>query len=156
MPMNRLREYLDEHEAEYVIISHSKAYTAQKIASSAHISGHQVAKSVILKVDGKMIMAVVPASHRVNMSRLKRMLGAESVELAKETEFQRFFPDCEVGAMPPFGNLYDLNVYVDRSLSQDDVIAFNACSHNELVRMAYKDFEKLVNPHIIDCTFEHV
>lgn len=103
-----------------------------------------------------MIMAVVPASHRVNMSRLKRMLGAESVELAKETEFQRFFPDCEVGAMPPFGNLYDLNVYVDRSLSQDDVIAFNACSHNELVRMAYKDFEKLVNPHIIDCTFEHV
>jgi len=156
MPMNRLREYLDEHGTEYVIVSHSKAYTAQKIAASAHISGHQVAKSVILNVDGKMIMVVVPASHRVNMNRLKRMLGAESVDLAREPKFQRLFPDCEVGAMPPFGNLYNLDVYVDRSLTEDDVIAFNACSHNELVRMAYKDFEKLVNPHIIDCTFEHV
>lgn len=156
MPMNRLREYLDEHDMEYVVISHSKAYTAQKVAAAAHIPGKLIAKSVILNVDGKMVMAVVPAPHRVNLNRMKRMLGAESVELARESEFQQIFPDCEIGAMPPFGNLYNMDVYVDRSLTEDDVIVFNACSHNELVRMAYKDFEKLVNPHLIDCTFEYV
>ena len=155
MALDRLRQYLDDHDTEYVVVSRSKAYTAQKIAASAHISGKQVAKSVILNADEKMVMVVVPAPHRVDLNRMKNILKAEVVSLAKEVEFQRQFPDCETGAMPPFGNLYEMDVFVDKSLTEDEVIAFNACSHRELVRMAFKDFEKLVKPVVIDCTLHY-
>ena len=149
MPLNKLKNFLDEHETKYVVISHSPAYTAQGIAASAHISGKEVAKTVIIKVDGKLIMAVLPASSKVDLNHFKNITGASNVELAKEEEFRDVFPDCELGAMPPFGNLYDLDVLAAESLTKDEEIAFNAGSHKELIKMAYKDYGQLVKPCVL-------
>ncbi len=146
MPLTKIKEFLDEHKIKYTIIKHSSAYTAQEIAASAHISGKELAKTVMIKFDGKMAMAVLPASYKISFDDLKEVLGVEKVRLAYEQEFMDKFPDCEVGAMPPFGNLYDLEVYVAESLADDEEIVFNACSHTELIRMKYKDFEVLVKP----------
>ena len=149
MPINKLKQYLDSNNVEYITISHSKAFTAQKVAASAHIPGKELAKSVIIKLDGKMAMAVLPASYRVDMDQLKIATGAKKVELSKEFEFKNKFPDCELGAMPPFGNLYGIDVYVAKSLAEDEEIAFNACTHSELIKMQYKDFDRLVRPKIL-------
>jgi len=149
MPVKKLKEYLDAHKIEYVTINHSLAYTAQRIAASAHISGKDIAKTVVLKADGKMIMTVLPASCRINLDMLKSSINADSVNISTEKEFGVLFPDCEVGAMPPFGNLYGMEVYVAERLTQDEEIAFNAGSHRELIRIAFKDFERLVKPKII-------
>ena len=149
MPIQKLKKYLDSHKVKYVTISHSPAYTAQRIAELTHIPGKELAKTVIVKVDDKFVMAVLPASNRVDLDYLKRGLEAKQVEIASEAEFKDLFPDCEVGAMPPFGNLYDMRVYVAEQLTEDEEIAFNAGSHTELVRMSYKDFESLVTPEII-------
>lgn len=130
------------------MITHSPAYTAQEVAASAHIKGKEVAKTVMVKVDGKMAMAVLPASRKVDFALLKKVAKAREVELAGENEFKDVFPDCEIGAMPPFGNLYGMEVFVDESLREDKEIAFNAGSHSELIKMAYKDFERLVKPKI--------
>jgi Ala-tRNA(Pro) deacylase len=149
MPAQRLREFLDSHEVKYVSIKHSLAYTAQEIAASAHIPGKEIAKTVIVKVGDDMAMAVLPASQKISFKRLGEAAGADEVELATENEFKALFPGCEVGAMPPFGNLYDVDVYVDKSLTEDEEIAFNAGSHTELFRLSYKDFEELVDPTVI-------
>jgi len=149
MPAQKLKKYLDGHNIEYVTISHSPAYTAQRIAELTHIPGKELAKTVIVKLDGKYAMAVLPASGRVDLDYLKRGTKAEQVEIASEAEFKDLFPDCEVGAMPPFGNLYDMEVYVAEQLADDEEIAFNAGSHTELVRMSYKDFSRLVTPRVI-------
>jgi Ala-tRNA(Pro) deacylase len=149
MPVNRLKEYLDNHNVEYITINHSRAFTAQTIAAKAHIPGKKLAKSVIVVMDGKMVMAVLPASYRVDFLQLKIALGANKVDLAQEYEFKNKFPDCEVGAMPPFGNLYGIDVYVAKSLAEDEEIAFNACSHSLLIQMRYEDFNKLVKPKIL-------
>ena len=154
MPIRKLREYLDNNKIKYVIISHSSAFTAQEIAASAHIPGKKLAKTVLIKIDGKMAMAVLPASDKVDFDLLKDTLGSENVRLAYEQEFMDKFPDCEIGAMPPFGNLYGMDVYVAKSLTVDEEIAFNACSHSELIRMVYNDFERLVNPKILDFSFQ--
>jgi len=146
MPLTKIRKFLDKHNIKYTIIKHSSTYTAQEIAASAHISGKELAKTVMIKFDGKMAMAVLPASYKISFDDLKEVLGVEKVRLAYEQEFMDKFPDCEVGAMPPFGNLYGLEVYVAESLADDEEIAFNACSHTELIRMKYKDFEELVKP----------
>ncbi len=146
MPLTKIKDFLDEHNIKYTIIKHSSAFTAQEIAASAHISGKELAKTVMIKFDGKMAMAVLPASYKISFDDLKEVLGVEKVRLAYEQEFMDKFPDCEVGAMPPFGNLYGLEVYVAESLTDDEEIAFNACSHTELIRMKYKDFEELVKP----------
>jgi Ala-tRNA(Pro) deacylase len=146
MPATRLKEFLDTNHVKYVAIRHSAAYTAQEIAALAHIRGKEMAKTVMVKVDGKMAMAVLPASHKVDTSLLKAVAGAESLALATEAEFKGLFPDCEAGAMPPFGNLYEMPVYVDAALTKDEEIAFNAGSHNELIRMAYREFERLARP----------
>ena len=146
MPVQKLKKFLDERKVKYVVIQHSPAFTAQEIAASAHIPGRELAKTVMVKVDGKMAMAVLPASSKINMEQLKRSLGAGHAELAGEREFKDKFPDCEVGAMPPFGNLYDMDVYVAKALTEDDEIAFNAGSHTELIRLSYMDFERLVKP----------
>jgi len=146
MPFNHLRRYLDENHVRYVVISHSKAYTAQGIAAVAHISGKELAKTVILKLDGALAMAVLPASYQIDLRALKKATGVNSAELASEHEFKQHFPDCETGAMPPFGNLYSMPVYVDETLTEDEEIAFNAGSHLELIRLAYADFERLVKP----------
>ena len=146
MPLAKIKEFLDEHNIKYTIIKHSSAFTAQEIAASAHISGKELAKTVMIKFDGKLAMAVLPASYKISFDDLKEVLGVEKVRLAYEQEFMDKFPDCEVGAMPPFGNLYGMEVYVAESLADDEEIAFNACSHTELIRMNYKDFEELVKP----------
>ena len=146
MPLTKIRNFLDKHNIKYTIIKHSSTYTAQEIAASAHISGKELAKTVMIKFDGKMAMAVLPASYKISFDDLKEVLGVEKVRLAYEQEFMDKFPDCEVGAMPPFGNLYGLEVYVAESLADDEEIAFNACSHTELIRMRYKNFEELVKP----------
>lgn len=149
MPVQKLRRFLDESNVKYVVISHSPAYTAQEIAASAHIPGHELAKTVILKIDGRMAMAVLPASFMIDLEVLREALGAGKVELASEREFEKRFPDCELGAMPPFGNLYDMDVYVAKKLGEDDQIAFNAGSHTELVCLAYADYERLVKPKVL-------
>ena len=149
MPVKKLKEYLDSHQVKYVTISHSPVYTAQEIAGSAHIPGKELAKTVMVKIDGKVAMAVLPASYRVDFDLLKKAAGASSVELASEKEFENMFPDCEIGAMPPFGNLYGMEVFVAASLTEDTEIAFNAGSHSELIRLSYKDFERLVKPKIV-------
>ncbi|NOZ03178.1 MAG: YbaK/EbsC family protein [FCB group bacterium] len=149
MAVKKLLEYLDQKKVAYSIITHSPAYSAQKIAASAHVSGKELAKTTIVKIDGKMAMAVLPASYQVDLERLKEVSGARKVELATEQEFKDQFPDCELGAMPPFGNLYGLDVYATESLAQDEEIAFNAGSHTELIKMAYKDFERLVKPKVV-------
>jgi Ala-tRNA(Pro) deacylase len=149
MPVNKLKTYLDENKIKYVTIHHSKAYTSQEIAASAHIKGKKLAKSVVLKVNGKMALAVLPASYTIDFDLLKESLGAENVRLANEPEFKDKFPECEVGAMPPFGNIFGMEVFVEASLVEDEEIAFNACSHTELMRLEYTDFETLVKPKII-------
>ena len=154
MPASRLEEFLDSHQVKYSTIKHSPAYTAQEIAAVTHTPGEELAKSIIVKLDGKMVMAVLPASHRINFNSLKQVSGAKTVELATEQEFEDLFPDCQLGAMPPFGNLYDLDVLVDQSLVTDDKISFNACNHHELIRMAFRDFQKLVEPDILEFTYQ--
>jgi len=149
MPATKLKEFLDTHNIKYVSITHSKAYTAQGIAAAAHISGKELAKTVMIAVDGQVAMAVLPASETVNLDSLKVALNARKVDLASERQFRDRFADCEVGAMPPFGNLYGLKVYVDETLTQDKEIAFNAGTHLELIKLAYADFANLVQPTVL-------
>jgi Ala-tRNA(Pro) deacylase len=149
MPVRKLKEFLDSNKVKYVTISHSMAYTATEIAASAHIPEKELAKTVVLKIDGKMAMAVLAASHKVDFDRLKGTLGAGSVELASEVEFKDRFSDCDIGAMPPFGNLYGMEVFVADSLAEDKEIAFNAGSHTELIKLSYGDFERLVKPKVV-------
>ena len=148
MPAKKLKDFLDGRHVKYITISHSRAFTAQEIAASAHISGKDLAKTVMFKIDGRMAMAVLPASYHVDLSLLKGVAGAGAVELATEAEFKGVFPDCDIGAMPPFGNLYGMEVFVAQSLAEDEEIAFNAGSHTELVKLPYKEFEKLVGPKV--------
>ena len=150
MPAKKLKKFLDQNAIRYVTISHSPAYTAQEIAASAHIPGKMLAKTVMVKIDGAMAMAVLPASCNIDFSEFEESLGASSVELASESEFSEMFPGCEVGAMPPFGNLYGIKVYVDEALAEDEEIAFNAGSHRELIMLKYNDFKRLVNPKVVN------
>lgn len=156
MPIQKLRKYLEQNKIKYVVISHSTAYTAMEAAQAAHIPGKEIAKTVIVNMDGgangRMAMVVLPASSKISFELLREISGAEDVDLATEDEFKDMFPDCEIGAMPPFGNLYGLPVYVAKALAADDEIAFNAGNHRELIRMKYRDFERLVRPKVFDLT----
>lgn len=152
MPLTTLREFLDSHKIKYMVISHSVAYTAQGIAAMVHLSGKKLAKTVIVRMDGMLAMAVVPASFHVDLDMLRVASGAQVAEIATELEFKNAFPDCETGAMPPFGNLYGMAVYADASLVEVDEITFNAGTHRELVRMAWADLARLVNPKIVNLT----
>jgi Ala-tRNA(Pro) deacylase len=152
MPVKKLTEFLDAQHIKYLKISHSPAYTAQEIAETAHIPGKELAKTVIVKIDGNMAMAVLPASYRIDFEALTRAAHANTVELATEQEFKDMFPACEVGAMPPFGNLYGMDVYVAEPLTEDEEIAFNSGAHTELVRLQYEDFERLVQPKVENFT----
>ncbi len=152
MPAKKLKEFLDSKKIKYVSIQHSPAYTAQEVAASSHISGRELAKTVMIKVDGAMAMAVLPANRRILLADLREGLEADQVKFATEEEFRKLFPDCETGAMPPFGNLYGLEVYVAPSLAADEEIAFNAGTHTEVIKMTYKDFEGLVHPKVISFT----
>ena len=152
MPYKKLLAHLDDHNIKYLTIRHSPAYTAQNIAELAHIPGKEMAKTVIVKLDDKYAMAVLPASLKVDLDYLKRGVHADEVGIATESEFKDMFPDCEVGAMPPFGNLYDMGVYVAEQLTEDEEIAFNSGSHSELVKMRYNDFANLVTPQVVALT----
>ena len=148
MPVRQLKEFLDRNNIKYVNITHSTAYTAQEIAALTHTKGRDLAKTVIVKLDGALAMAVLPASYHVDLERLRVHVGAATAGLAGEAEFRTRFPGCETGAMPPFGNLYDMPVYADDSLRSDKEIVFNAGTHNELIRLSYDDFERLVHPTV--------
>ena len=156
MPLSKLREFLDSHNVKYLVMSHSLAYTAQGVAALSHLSGKKLAKTVILKIDGVLAMVVIPAAHHVDLDRMRKLTGAQVVELATEREFKNAFPDCETGAMPPFGNLYDMAVYADSSLGRQEEITFTAGSHRELVRMGWNDMVRLVHPTIDQLAFEHI
>jgi len=152
MPVRKLKEFLDREKVKYVSITHSPAYTAQEVAQSAHITGKELAKTVILELDGEMAMAVLPADRKIVLQDLRELTGSDEVKFASEDEFRQKFPDCETGAMPPFGNLYDMDVYVAESLTRNQEIAFNAGSHTEVIRLAFSDFERLVQPKVISFT----
>jgi Ala-tRNA(Pro) deacylase len=153
MALSTLRSFLDSQGVKYLVISHSLAYTAQGVAALAHVSGKKLAKTVIVKIDGILAMAVIPASDHVDLDRLRTLTGSMVVELATEREFKDAFPDCETGAMPPFGNLYDMAVYADACLAENEEITFSAGTHRELVRMSWMDLARLVRPSIDRLTY---
>ena len=150
MPVEKLRQFLDQNGVRYVRIEHSPAYTAQEIAASAHVPGRELAKTVVVEVDGDLALAVLPASCQIDLEHLKQATGAKRVSLASEERFAKAFPGCEPGAMPPFGNLYGLKVLVAPELGEDEEIAFNAGTHTELLRMRYRDFERLAKPRVLE------
>jgi Ala-tRNA(Pro) deacylase len=149
MPVQRLKEFLDKNDVRYVLISHSRAFTAAATAAITHIPGKEIAKTVVVTIDGELAMAVVPGSRHLDLQALEDELGAHEARLVSEEEFKNVFPDCEVGAMPPFGSLYGLSVYLDCKLTDDPEIAFNAGSHRELMRMQFADYECLEHPRIL-------
>lgn len=149
MPVKKLKEFLDSHKVKYVALTHSPAFTSQEIAAAAHVSGKQFAKTVVVKLDGHLGMVVVPANDQVNFSKLKSATGGAEADLASEMDFKDKFSGCEVGAMPPFGNLYDMPVFVSSKLTHQDHILFNAGSHSELIQLSFNDFERLVKPKVV-------
>lgn len=146
----RLEKYFREQGVKYEVRSHPEVYTAQEVAAVEHIPGRLMAKVVMAMIDGSPTQLVLPAPHRVDLPRLRSALGAEECRLAREEEFTSLFPDCEVGAMPPFGNLYNVAVIVDRSLTEDPRIVFNAGTHRETMTVAYQDFARLVTPKTVE------
>lgn len=148
--LKSLKDYLDGNGIKYKAISHSPAYTAQEIAALVHVPGKELAKTVIVKTEEGYAMVVLPASRKINFEALKNVMSKKQVELAKEEEFEKMFPDCEVGAMPPLGNLYKLPVYVATALSEDEEIVFNAGTHTDVIKMSYQDLERLVKPVVAD------
>jgi len=155
MPIiKKLKELFDETKVSYEVYNHPMAYTAQGIAQRQHFSGNEMAKVVMLRADGELVMAVVTGSQKVDLPTVRASLGADEVRLAREDEFYIKFPHCEIGAMPPFGNLFGLPVYMDPAVTKDESIYFNAGNHVQTVRIRYKDFEKLVNPQVVRLTEE--
>jgi Ala-tRNA(Pro) deacylase len=146
----KLQEYLDAEGVKYTTLSHSAAFTAQELAAMLHVAGKELAKTVIVKVDGQFAMVVLPASHRIDFRCLSTALGGKEVKLAAEREFANLFPTCEVGAMPPFGNLFELPVYVAQPLTEDEEIVFNSGSFATALRMRYADYARLVRPTVVD------
>jgi Ala-tRNA(Pro) deacylase len=153
MSTKKLHAFLDENHIKYLKIGHSPAYTAQEIAAAVHIPGNELAKTVMVKLDDEITMVVLPADHRINFDKLKSGTGVSEAALAAESEFGNLFPDCTLGAMPPFGNLYGIDVLVDSSLAESDKITFNACTHTELIQLSYSDFESLVGPKVMDLSW---
>jgi Ala-tRNA(Pro) deacylase len=147
--LRRLKVSLDEAKVSYEVCNHPLAYTAQEIAAQHHFSGKEMAKVVMLEVDGLLVMGVIPGSQKINLNTAKASLGAKAVRLATEDEFISRFPECEIGAMPPFGNLFGLPVVVDQALEKDESIYFNAGNHVQTVRLLYRDFAKLVKPRVV-------
>jgi Ala-tRNA(Pro) deacylase len=146
----RLESYLRQQQVAFDVQQHRTAYTAQEVAETEHIPGRLVAKTVVAWADGQLVLLVLPASLQVELARLNAALGAKATRFAHEAEFIDAFPDCEVGAMPPFGNLYDLPVYTDKSLTEDEVIVFPAGTHTETMSLRYADYAQLVKPTIVE------
>ncbi len=139
--LKKLKDYLEQNQVRYEVRVHERLYTSQEIAAAMHIPGKEMSKVVMVKADGKMVMLVLPASYRVDTKKLG---------ISKEKDFEELFPDCEIGAMPPFGNLYNLEVWVDQVLTEDEFIVFRAGSHVETLKIKYNDYARLVNPKVGD------
>lgn len=148
--LKKLKDVLEKNAVSYEVGFHPEVFTAQEIAAAQHIPGKEMVKVVMVKADGKMLMLVLPASYQIDMKKLKKVLKAKKVGIAKEKQFEELFPDCEVGAMPPFGNLYNLEVWVDQVLTEDASIVFQAGNHIETMRIKYSDYARLVNPKVGD------
>lgn len=145
----QLIDCLNENKAGYEILQHPEAVTAQRIAEVEHVKGRHHAKVVMVKSEGKHVMTVLPADHQIDLEKVEKALG-QTASLDTEQEFKSLFPDCVVGAMPPFGNLYGLPTYVDKSLSQEDYIVFEAGTHTDAIKLSYRDYEKIVKPRVED------
>lgn len=148
--LNRLEMFLKENQILYETVIHPEAYTAQETAASMHVSGNELAKTVMVKAGGGFVMAVLPASRRLDIERLKKALDEKDVRIAEESEFKGLFPDCEPGAEPPFGNLYGMRTLVDRALADGEHFFFNAGNHHEAAGVDYKDYEAAVKPRVAD------
>jgi len=146
--LKRLRQFLDANGVDYEVHSHAKAYTAQEVAAAEHVPGRELAKVVMLRDDAEFLMAVLPAPYHVDLEQVGKVTGRRGLHLAREAEFSDLFPGCEPGAMPPFGNLYGIPVWVDAALTRDEEIAFNAGNHEQTVHMKYVDFARLVHPRL--------
>ena len=147
---NRVKRMLDEQKVGYTHHTHTPAYTAQEVAGAEHVPGLEFAKTVMLTDGNEFVMAVLPATRKIDLPNLRKIVGNEKLRLATEDEFKGLFPNCETGAMAPFGNLYDLPVYVDRSLKEDEKITFNAGSHQDTIQISFADYERLVEPEIAE------
>lgn len=152
MIAKKLKDFLDSYGVKYVTVTHSPGFTAHEVALAAHVADKEVAKTVIVSVKGELAMAVLPASFHIDFHRLMDALRTSDMYLATEEEFQVRFPDCEVGGMPPFGNLYGMKTYVAKSLAEDEKITFNAGSHSEAITMDFADYARLVAPVITSFT----
>ncbi len=148
--LKKLKDYLEKNQVRYEVGVHEMLYTAQEIAATMHVPGKELAKVVMVKADGKSTMLVLPASYRVDTKKVKKVLKCKRLGISKEKDFEELFPDCEVGAMPPFGNLYNLEVWVDQVLTEDKFIVFQAGSHVETLKVKYSDYAQLVNPKVGD------
>lgn len=146
----QLEQYLQDRKIAYQIQHHPQAYTAQQIAECEHVSGKKVAKSVVASADNKTVLLVIPAAYRVDLDKVRKLIGAQDTHLIQEDAFQSIFPDCEVGSMPPFGNLYKLPVYVEQSLARQETIVFPIGTHTETMSLKYADFERLVQPTVAE------
>jgi Ala-tRNA(Pro) deacylase len=149
----RVIEFLDKSAVRYEVSEHPPVFTAQQMAAVEHERGQYVAKPVIIKADGKYLMCVLSACCKIDLGALKNQLGAKSVDLAEETEIGTIFEDCDLGAEPPFGNLYDLPVVMDKALEQDDHITFQAGTHDKAIRMSMDDYRKLVEPKVLEFSY---
>jgi Ala-tRNA(Pro) deacylase len=149
MAHTKVQDLLKQEEVPYKSVWHPVSYSAQKTAAFAHVSGNEFAKPVMVRIDGQLCMVVVPASNQVDFDLLRQATGAKDLRLANESEFMNLFPDCEVGAMPPFGHLYGVQTYVAEKLSHDDIISFNAGTHNELIEMTFRDYSRIEHPRLI-------
>ncbi len=147
--LTKLKEFLDKNGVPYKVTTHREAFTAQEVAAAQHVPGMELAKVVILNSGKDFFMFVLPAPYRVDLKRAGALVGKGDISLASETQFTGLFPQCEPGAMPPFGNLYDIPVWVDEALGEDEEIVFNAGTHTQTVRMNYADFERLVKPKVV-------
>jgi len=145
----KLIDCLDQNNVQYEILRHAEAITAQRIAQAEHVKGRHQAKVVMAKSGDQHLMVVLPADHHLDLEKVEKAVG-RSVSLGKENEFKSLFPDTAIGAMPPFGNLYDLPTYVDKHLAEQDYVVFEAGTHTEAIRMSYSDFEKIVRPKVED------
>ncbi len=152
MIAKKLKDFLDSYQVKYVTVQHSPAFSAQEVAASVHVPGKEMAKTVIVNVKGELAMAVLPASYHIDFHRLMDALRTINMYLATEEEFQSRFPDCELGAMPPFGNLYGMKTYVSKSLSEDRQITFQAGNHSVAITMDWQDYQRLVSPTIVPFT----
>ncbi len=146
----KVKDYLEEKGVGFQTHEHEAAYTAQEFAAREHVSGKMVAKSVVVCGNGNFALCVLSANRNLDMEKVARVMKATMVRLADEVEMAKLFPDAEVGAEPPFGNLYALPTFVDTQLAHDKEIVFEAGTHHQAARMKYEDYSRLVKPTVCD------